>query len=124
MGRNFRNNKAWALADNLVVLVYRITKNFPKDELYGLVSQMRRSAISVPSNIVEGCARGSKKDYLRFLYIALASLTELEYHFHLSKRLGFLNGINFQDLRNLQKETAYALNGLMKSVKDELKNSD
>jgi len=124
MGRNFRNNKAWILADNLVVLVYRITKNFSKEETYGLVAQMRRSAISVPSNIVEGCARESKRDNLRFLYMALASLTELEYYVHLSKRLGYLDEKCFQELRNLQKETAYALNGLIESVKDELKNSD
>ena len=122
MGRNFRNNKAWILADNLVVLVYRMTKSFPKEETYGLVSQMRRSAISVASNIVEGCARESKKDNLRFLYIALASLTELEYHFHISKRLNYLDENCFRELRSLQKETAYALDGLIKSVQDELVN--
>ena len=82
--------RAFELADELAVMIYRKTKNFPKDEIYGLTSQMRRAAVSVPSNIVEGCARESQAEYLRFLEIAFASLRELHYQFGLARRLGYL----------------------------------
>jgi four helix bundle protein len=87
--RDHSKLRAFELADEVVLLTYRETRNFPKDELYGLTSQMRRSAVSVPSNIVEGCARASQTDYLRFLDIAFASLRELRYQFGLSQRLGY-----------------------------------
>ena len=62
--------KAFKLADEIVLIIYKLTNNFPKDELFGLTSQIKRAAVSVPSNIVEGCSRDSNEDYLRFLYIA------------------------------------------------------
>ena len=79
MPRDFRKIKAWELADALVISIYAITKSFPKEELYGLCSQIRRSAVSVPSNIAEGAGRNHKKEYLNFLYIAKGSLAELDY---------------------------------------------
>jgi four helix bundle protein len=88
--RDHTKLRAFTLADEVAILTYRETKNFPKDELYGLTSQMRRAAVSVPSNTVEGCARESQTEYLRFLEIAFASLRELHYQFDLSKRLGYL----------------------------------
>lgn len=81
---------AGRLADEAAVLIYRITKEFPKDEIYGLTSQMRRAVVSVPSNIVEGCARESQTEYLRFLEIAFASLREVHYQFGLAIRLGYV----------------------------------
>jgi len=72
------------------MLVYRVTAGFPKEELFGLTSQIRRAAVSVPSNIVEGCARDGEADYLRFLNIAFGSLRELHYQLASLKRLGFL----------------------------------
>ena len=74
--------------------IYRLTRPFPKEELYGLTSQMRRAAVSVPANIAEGSARPSKRDYLHFLYIAVASLTEVQYLIHLASRLGFMSPEN------------------------------
>ena len=68
--RDHTKLRAFELADEVAVLVYRVTAGFPREELYGLTSQMRRAAVSVPSNIVEGCARDSQADYIRFLYIA------------------------------------------------------
>ena len=88
--RDHNKLRAFELADEVVLLIYQATAGFPKEELYGLIAQMRRAAVSVPSNIVEGCARGSQADYLRFLYVAFGSLRELHYQLGLSKRLGFL----------------------------------
>jgi four helix bundle protein len=88
--RDYRKIHAWQEADDLTVAVYQQTKRFPKEELYGLTSQLRRAAYSVPSNIAEGSARGTNKDYLHFLHIARASLTEVQYFIHLSGRLGYL----------------------------------
>jgi four helix bundle protein len=89
--RDHTKLRAFELADEVALLTYQVTANFPKDELYGLTAQMCRAAVSVPSNIVEGCARSSQADYLRFLFIAFGSLRELHYQLGLSKRLGFLN---------------------------------
>jgi four helix bundle protein len=77
--RDHTKLRAFELADEVALLVYKVTAGFPKEEVYGLTSQMRRAAVSVPSNIVEGCARDSQADYLRFLNIALGSLRELHY---------------------------------------------
>jgi len=109
---------AFRLADEVVVLIYRLTSDFPKEELYGLTSQMRRAAISVPSNIVEGCARESQADYLRFLYIAFGSLRELRYQLDLSKRLDFIGNEDSSDIELKIIETEKVLNGLIRSLRD------
>jgi four helix bundle protein len=87
--RDHTKLRAFELADEVAVLMYKVTSKFPKEEVYGLTSQLRRAAVSVPSNIVEGCARESQSEYLRFLDIAFGSLRELHYQFGLAKRLGF-----------------------------------
>ncbi len=92
--RDHTKLRAFELADEIVVMIYRITAEFPKEELFGLTSQMRRAAVSVPCNIVEGCARDGEADYLRFLDIAFGSLRELHYQFTLSKRLKFCSDPN------------------------------
>ena len=89
--RDHTKLRAFEMADEVAVLVYQVTAGFPREEVYGLTSQMRRAAVSVPSNIVEGCARNSQADYLRFLTVAFGSLRELHYQIGLSKRLGFLH---------------------------------
>ena len=88
--RDHRQLRAFQLADELVLVVYKVTRSFPSDELYGLRSQIRRSAVSVPSNIVEGCTRDGEKEFVRFLDIAFGSLRELSYQLDLSRRLGFI----------------------------------
>ncbi len=88
--RDHTKLRAFELTDEVVMLVYRTTVGFPKEELFRLTSQIRRAAVSIPSNIVEGCARDSEADYLTFLNIVFGSLRELYYQLNLSKRLGFL----------------------------------
>jgi four helix bundle protein len=85
-----RDLNAWREAMTLVELVYRATADFPKEELYGLANQIRRSAISVPSNIAEGAARNSTREFLQFLGVSCGSLSELETQLELSTRLGYL----------------------------------
>jgi len=101
------------LADELVFLVYQVTAGFPREELFGLTSQIRRAAISIPSNIVEGCARDSEAEYLRFLNIAFGSLRELHYQLNLSMRLGFLSNQDFSLIEPKVIETEKVLNGLI-----------
>ena len=90
--RDYTKIEAWKLADDLTVAVYEVTRSFPREEIYGLVSQIRRAAYSVPANIAEGSARGTQRDYLHFLYIARGSLTETQYFIHLAHRLHYLTG--------------------------------
>lgn len=116
--RDHTKLRAFELADGLVIFVYRITSGFPKEERYGLTSQIRRAAVSVPSNIVEGCARDSQSDYLRFLYIAFGSLRELRYQIALSKRLDFLKNEDFSFIEPRIIETEKVLNGLIQSLRN------
>jgi four helix bundle protein len=90
MSRDHRKLRAFALADALVIEIYRATRNFPRDELFGLTSQMRRAAVSIAANIVEGCARKNEGEYLHFLNMAFGSLREVGYYIDLTQRLGML----------------------------------
>jgi len=123
MGRNFKNIKAWQYADDLAVLVYSKTKSFPKEELYGITSQLRRAVVSIPTNIAEGANREHKKEYLHFLYIAMGSMAETEYLLHLSRRLEYLEDDEYKKLEDLRKESARTLYGLINSVKKETKKT-
>ena len=116
--RDHTKLRAFELADEVTVLVYRVTARFPKEELYGLTSQIRRAAISIPSNIVEGCARDSQADYLRFLYIAFGSLKELRYQLSLSKRLGFLSNGDLSLIEPKVVEAEKVLNGLIQVLRN------
>ena len=116
--RDHTKLKAFELADEVALLVYRFTAGFPKEELYGLTSQMRRAAVSVPSNIVEGCARDSQADYQRFLTIVFGSLRELHYQLSLSVRLGFLDGQDSSLVEAKIIETEKVMNGLIRALRD------
>lgn len=89
--QNFRKLAVWQKAHEITLVVYRISSTFPSDERFGLTSQIRRCASSVPANIAEGSARGSDADYARFLQIALGSSAELDYHLLLAHDLEFLD---------------------------------
>jgi four helix bundle protein len=117
--RDYTKIEAWKLADDLTVAVYEQTRIFPTTEVYGLTSQLRRAAYSVPANIVEGSSRESQKDYLHFLYIARGSLSETQYFIHLAKRLGYLSGEQAEALHSQTKQTFGCLHGLVKAVEKE-----
>jgi four helix bundle protein len=96
--RSFRELKVWEKAHQLTLAVYKATAHFPKEEMYGLTSQIRRSCESIPANIAEGCGRPGGADLGRFLYIALGSASELEYHLLLARDLALLNSADYDRL--------------------------
>jgi len=120
MSRDFTKIKAWRLADDLAVTVYKITRRFPREEIYGITSQLRRAASSVAANIAEGANRQSKKEYLQFLSIASGSLAETRYFLHLSKRLGYIEEQESSQSAKLAEETSKTLNGLVVSLQKEV----
>ncbi len=106
----------WQKSHELVLKVYEITKGFPKEEQFGLVSQIRRAAVSVPSNIVEGKARGSSKDYRRFLLMARGSLEEVKYQLLLAKDLRYIDSSEYNHILSAADEVGRLLNGLIRTV--------
>jgi four helix bundle protein len=107
---SYKELVVWQKAVNLVIEVYELTESFPRSEIYGLVSQMRRSAISIPSNIAEGRRRGTKQDYRHFLVIAYGSGAELETQIEISKRLSFGKNLNYSKVDALLDEVMRMLN--------------
>jgi four helix bundle protein len=117
--RDYTKIGAWKLADDLTVALYERTRTFPREELYGLTSQLRRAAYSVPANIAEGASRESKRDYLHFLYIARGSLAETQYFIHLAHRLGYLEPAETEKFIGQTKQTFACLHGLIQAVEKE-----
>lgn len=110
--RNFKKYDIWNLSHQLTLDVYAVTSNFPKDEMYGITSQIRRSSLSIPTNISEGCGRESDSEFNRFLSIALGSASETEYLLLLSKDLKLIKDDLYTELNktiNLIKKKIYTL---------------
>ncbi len=118
MKRAHRDLKAWQQAMSLVELVYTLTATFPADERFGLISQLRRAAISVPTNIAEGFARNGSKELLQFLAIAGASLSELDTLLELATRLGYVT--DSENLRKAVDEVSGLVMGLSASIRRKL----
>ena len=112
--RDFRELKVWEKAHSMTLDVYKVTQGFPKEELYGLTSQMRRSAASVGANIAEGCGKLSKPDFARFLQTATGSASELEYHLLLARDLGYLENESYLKLTDRVAEIKRMLTGLIR----------
>jgi len=115
--RDHTKLRAFELADQLALLTYRVTSMFPREEQFGLASQMRRAAVSIASNIVEGSARVTQAEYLRFIEISYGSARELEYQASLARRLSFLAVEDAEQLERLAIETCKVLNGLLRSLR-------
>lgn len=120
MAQYYRDLKVWQKAIELVTEIYQHTSAFPKAEMYGITSQIRRSAISIASNIAEGAARESTRDFLRFISIADGSLAELETQLIIAKNLEFLTNDVLLSLEGKTNEIGKMLNGLQKSLQIKL----
>jgi four helix bundle protein len=117
--KDFRSLKVWEKAHAFVLWVYKETAAFPTEERYGLTSQMRRAAVSVPNNLAEGCGRGSDRDMARFIQTSLASASEVEYLLLLSRDLGLLPAERYPAMDAGITEIKRMLTGLIKTLKAE-----
>ncbi len=117
-----KNLIVWQKSISLVKLIYQKTSGFPKEEIYGIVNQMRRASVSIPSNIAEGHGRNSDNELVRFLYIALGSATEFETQLIISLELSFLKEEDFKELNQLNEEIIKMLLSLIKTVKGRLED--
>ena len=115
-GKDFRDLETWQRAMDLVEEVYEETKKFPREELYGLTNQLRRAAVSIPSNIAEGQGRDSVKEFLHYLAIAYGSLCEAETQILIASRLKYLEAPQTTKLMNRAGEVGRLLNGLSRSL--------
>ena len=118
--KGYKSLRIWQKAHQFAVEVYKTSRGFPREELYGLTSQLRRAAFSVPLNIVEGQASSSKKDFLHFLNIANRSMVEAEYLLEACVELQFLQKAEYQRLENLRQGAAIALHSFISSVRSRL----
>lgn len=117
--RDFRELKVWERSHKLTLNVYRSTKHFPKEELYGLTSQIRRASASIPANIAEGCGRNSVLELGRFLDVAMGSASELDYHLLLSHDLGLLTTETYEELTALTLEVKRMLGSYLHKLRTE-----
>ena len=115
---DYKKLKVWENAHKFTIDIYKVTKEFPEDEKYGLISQIRRSVSSIPTNIVEGCGQLDNGNLIRFLGIAKGSAFETEYQLLLSKDLGYINANEFNILTEKIKSIIRMLNNLIKSLKN------
>jgi four helix bundle protein len=115
--KTYRDLIVWQKSVHFVTLIYQITKTFPKDEVFGLVSQLRRCAVSIPSNIAEGYGRRSTNDYLRFLQIAMGSVYELQTQLEISQNLEYLSISHLREVYELSREIERMLSSLINKVR-------
>ena len=114
--KDYKDLLIWQKGIQLVKLVYVSLENFPKDEIFGLQNQMKRSAVSIPSNIAEGWGRSSTQNYIQFLRIARGSLLELETQLIIAKELGFITDVKYAEIADLITEESKMLNAFIKKL--------
>jgi len=117
--KDFRNLKVWEKSHQLTLAVYRATASFPTEERFGLTSQMRRAAVSIPANIVEGYGRAGDREFARFLYLASGSAAELEYLILLAHDLDLFSADSFEPLSGHVVEVRKMLRGLLQRLRSE-----
>jgi four helix bundle protein len=115
--QNYKDLKVWEKAHQFTLKIYDVSKQFPKEELYGLTNQLRRAASSVPANIAEGCGKNTNTDFAKYLNIALGSANESEYFVLLAKDLGYINDEDFKMLYELINEINAMLIALVAKVR-------
>ena len=115
--RDFKELKVWQKAHKLTLDIYKVTTNFPREEMYGLISQMRRSSSSIPTNIAEGCGRKSDADFARFLIIAMGSASELQYQILLVSDLKFISQEDYERLETEVTEIKKMLTSFINKLK-------
>jgi len=117
--KDFRELKVWQKAHQLTLAVYRITASLPREELYGLTTQLRRSCASISANVAEGCGRNGDAELARFCSIAMGSASELDYHLLLARDLKLINAQDYTDLAQRTSEVKRMLTGLLQKLKAE-----
>jgi four helix bundle protein len=122
--KSFTDLNAWKEAHKLVVMIYKITKSFPKEETYSLIDQMKRCSISITSNMAEGFSRQSKKEKIQFYFIAKGSLTELQNQLLVARDVGYLDKSEFKSVAEQTVVVHKLINGLIKSAKTKYKIQD
>ncbi|MBM4425071.1 MAG: four helix bundle protein [Chloroflexi bacterium] len=115
--KDFRNLKVWEKSHSLALSIYKATASFPKEEQYGLTSQIRRSSTSIPANIAEGCGRDGDAELARFLQISMGSASEIEYHLLLARDLGYMSNNDHKALTATAVETKKMLASLIRTLK-------
>lgn len=116
MIHSYKELTVWQRSIELTVAVYELTEFFPREEIYGIISQMRRCSVSIPSNIAEGRFRGTRKDYVQFLRISYASGAELETQIEISKRLAKTKNLNYSKVDSLLQEVMKMLNVMIRNI--------
>lgn len=117
MNKPHKKLNAWTDAVDLAQQIYRVTERFPSNEQFGLTSQIRRAAVSIPSNIAEGAARQTKKEFVQFLHISKGSLSELDTQLEIARRLKYLGKIEWEALNNLLERVDKMLSGLIRHLR-------
>ena len=117
--KDFRQLEVWRFAQELAVGIYRLTAPFPKEERYGLTDQIRRAAVSIPTNLAEGCGRDGDADFARFVPIAFGSACEVESLLELCRELGFLNATDYELTQAKLVSVKRMLSGLLKKLRAE-----
>ncbi len=119
--RDFKTLKVWQKSHQVVLKIYEVTAVFPREEQYGLISQIRRASVSIPSNIAEGCGHQSDPEFARYLQLAAASASELEYQLLLARDLDYLNVEYYLELSGSVQELKKMLSAFMKRVRARIK---
>ena len=118
--RNYRDLQVWAKAHHLTLELYRVSRQFPREEIYGITSQLRRAAVSIGANLAEGCGRRTSSELARFVRIAMGSASELDYHLLLSRDLGFMAADEFTSASSALVEVRKMLTSFLNSVEEQI----